>query len=51
MEDWNNTYYGGWSYPLKNLQNNTDYKVQVTATLFNNFIVETPIYSFRVEYN
>ena len=51
MGDWNNAYYGGWSYQLKNLQNNTDYKVQVTATLFNNFIVETPIYSFKVEYS
>ena len=51
MGDWNNAYYGGWSYQLKNLQNNTNYKVQAIATLFNNFEVETPIYSFRVEYS
>lgn len=50
-DDWNNFYYLNWNYQLKNLQNNTDYKLKIIGTLFNGFQVETPVYSFRVEYS
>lgn len=51
LTDWNNYFSFNFPFTLRNLQNNTNYNVQVIGTLFNGFQVETPVYPFRVEYS